>query len=500
MLARQRMILGAFAALLLLSTGPSPAAAHAFGTRYDLPLPLELYLMGAGAVVGLSFLIMALFLTRQHADRTVPRVRLWQFSSHGYPVIKTAFECLSVGVFCLIIATGFFGSDDPVENFAPVMVWIIWWVGMAFVSALVGNIWRLINPWDIMFRWSETLLRRLFPGKPFAGRLRYPGWLGVWPAVALFLVYAWLELLWAGRSEPAPLATVILAYSFITWTGMAAFGRRIWLEHGEVFTLVFSIFARFAPLETVPVETVPASRPAGLSLRPYGLGLLTEKPISVSLTVLVLSMLSTVAFDGFVETRAWFKVVEWSMLNDTVRQLLTFFELSARELIVAIKSFTLAVFPLLFLVAYFVFAVLVRLAGWLGSGRRLPLGLVAGSFVLSLVPIAIAYHLAHYLLFLLQTGQLIVPLISDPFGFGWNLFGTAAFQMSIDVMNARIAWYLSLVAIVLGHVLAVYLAHVMALRIYGTPGAALWSQVPMVALMVAYTMISLWILSQPIVV
>ncbi len=119
--------------------------------------------------------------------------------------------------------------------------------------------------------------------------------------------------------------------------------------------------------------------------------------------------------------------------------------------------------------------------------------------MLSLVPIAIADHLAHYFLFLLQTGQLIIPLVSNPFGLGWDLFGTAAYQTTIGIMNARSGWYLALIAIVPGHIFAVYVAHVMALRLYGTSGAALWSQVPMVVLMVGYTVTSLWILSQPVV-
>ncbi len=503
MLTGRRIALGALAALSSLAADPMPAGAHAFGERYDLPLPLGLYLIGAGAAVGLSFVVMAVFLTRQRDDRTPPRTRAWRLSSmtgRAYSVVGTTLECLSVGAFLLIIATGFFGSHAPTHNFAPVMVWVVWWVGMAFVSALLGDLWRLINPWSIIFSWFEALLGRLSPGRKLVGRLHYPVWLEVWPAVMLFIIYAWLELLWAGRSQPAPLAAVILAYSAVTWIAMFAYGRKTWLEHGEVFTLVFSMFARFAPLETIrEVETIRDGRSPGLFLRPYALGLVTEKPVSASLMVLVLAILSTVAFDGFVETPAWFEALQWAMLNDTVRHLLNALRLSPPELIVAIKSMALVAFPLAFVATYLVFATLTRLAGWWAGGSRLPLGLSAGSFVLSLVPIAIAYHLAHYFLFLLQTGQLMIPLVSDPFGLGWDLFGTAAYQMTIGIMNARSAWYLALVAIVLGHILAVYVAHVMALRLYGTSGAALWSQVPMVVLMIGYTVTSLWILSQPVV-
>lgn len=474
-----------------------PAQAHAFGERYDLPLPLQLYLAGAGAAVGLSFVVMALFLRGRDAERPPPRLRLWRLPQRpprSRVLLGTALDCLWVGAFLLIVAAGLLGSQDPSENIAPVTVWIVWWVGMAFVSALVGNVWRLINPWDIVFRWFETALERLWPGRTQMGRVRYPTWLGAWPAVLLFVVFAWLELLWVGRAVPVSLAGVILAYSLVTWAGMFVFGRPVWLERGEVFTLVFSIFARFAPFVVTRNE-----RSAGLYLRPYAVGLLVDRPVSASFMTLVLAMLSTVTFDGFVETRAWIEVLDRAMFDDTVRHLVLSLDLSPRETIVAIKTVALVAFPLLFLAAYIAIAGLVGLAGRLGGGGRKPLGLLAGTFVLSLVPIAIAYHLAHYLLYLLQTGQLVIPLVSDPFGFGWDLFGTAAYQTRINVMDAKSAWYLALGAIVLAHVLAVYLAHVTALRVYRAPGPALWSQVPMVALMVAYTVTSLWILSQPVV-
>lgn len=483
-------------ALVLGLTRASPAQAHAFGERYDLPLPLELYLIGAGATVGLSFLVMALFLRGRDGDHAPPRLRLCRLpprTSRPYALIATVLQCLWVGVFLLVVAAGFFGSQNPSHNIAPVMVWVIWWVGMAFVSALVGDLWRLINPWNIVFRWFETLLERVWPGAP-VGRVAYPAWLGVWPAVLLFVTFAWLELLWLDRTVPASLAGVILAYSLVTWTGMFAFGRTVWLERGEVFTLVFSIFARFAPF-----VAIREGRSGGLYLRPYAVGLLVDRPVSASFMMLVLAMLSTVTADGFFETRAWISVLDRAMFDDTLRHLVLSLELSPRATIVALKTVALVAFPLLFLAVYIVIAALMDLAGRLGGGGRQPLGLLAGSLVLSLVPIAIAYHLAHYLLYLLQSGQLVIPLVSDPFGLGWDLFGTTGYQARINVMNARIAWYLALGGIVVAHVLAVYLAHVMALRVYRTAGAASWSQVPMVALMVAYTVTSLWILSQPIV-
>ncbi len=123
---------------------------------------------------------------------------------------------------------------------------------------------------------------------------------------------------------------------------------------------------------------------------------------------------------------------------------------------------------------------------------------IAGFFVFSLVPIAIAYHLAHYLSYLLVAGQQIIPLISDPFGMGWDLFGTAGYRIDIGIIGAKFVWYAAVVSIVLGHIFAVGVAHFMALRVFETAKAALRSQYPYLILMVAYTMVSLWILSQPI--
>jgi hypothetical protein len=123
---------------------------------------------------------------------------------------------------------------------------------------------------------------------------------------------------------------------------------------------------------------------------------------------------------------------------------------------------------------------------------------VACAFVLTLVPIAVAYHLSHYFSLLVTAGQFIIPLASDPFGYGWNLFGTAGYKVNLAIASPYVFWYGAVTLVVVGHVIAVYLAHTVALREFGSRRLALVSQVPMLALMVGYTMLSLWILAQPI--
>ena len=118
-------------------------------------------------------------------------------------------------------------------------------------------------------------------------------------------------------------------------------------------------------------------------------------------------------------------------------------------------------------------------------------------FAYSLLPIAIAYHVAHFFTLLVIQGQLIVPLASDPFGYGWDLFGTVDYRVNIGLIDARFAWFLGVSAIVVGHIVAVYIAHVIALRVFHNRKEAIRSQYPMLGLMVIYTVVSLWILAQP---
>jgi len=181
-----------------------------------------------------------------------------------------------------------------------------------------------------------------------------------------------------------------------------------------------------------------------------------------------------VTFDGLLQTPLWLEIVRLTPVTQTLGVILL---------------------PLLFLGIYLGFVELSRiLGGGEGGFKRF-----AAAYAFSLVPIAIAYQMAHYYTYLLIQGQMIFSLVSDPLGWGWNLFGTADLEPRYGIVGAGFVWYSQVALIVAGHVIAVYLAHSISLRLLRDPVRAFRSQLPMLVLMVLYTITSLWILAQPIV-
>ncbi len=472
-------------AALLLTAGP--AAAHGFGQRFDLPLPLWLWVTGAGATIVVSFVVVALFVRERPGGDLYPRFVLFRRAGRGAWLVWL-LRVVVAALFLLTVATGLFGEEDPYHNLTPIMVWVIWWVGVALVCILLGDLWALVNPLDTLFRGFEALTH----AHP---HYDYPRWLGTWPSVLLFFLFAWAELVWDAKDEPLLLAYATIAYAAFAWIGMILFGREAWLRRGEAFSVAFGVFARFAVLDV---------RDEDVALRPPGVGLLNERAVSVSFTVFVLLMLSTVTFDGFLETPFWNRLFSGAYNLPVMARIL--FDLSSEGIDDAqvMKSIGLVAFPLLFVVVYWCGSWAMVRAADLFRRSGPPRAAVsvtdaATGFVLTLVPIAVAYHLAHYLSLLLTAGQLIVPIASDPFGVGWDLFGTAGYRIDLGLVGPKFFWYTATTVIVIGHAAAVYLSHVVALRVFGDRRAALVSQGPMLALMVAYTMLSLWILAQPIV-
>ena len=496
--------------LLLLPLTASPTFAHGLGVSYDLPLPLWLYLYGAGATVLVSFAPISLLgggrRTGGEAAYRYPRFDLLRIGPLRAVLTSKALllglRLLSVGLFSLVLLSGFFGRQVPASNFAPTFVWVVWWVGFGFFVAFVGNLWPLVNPWKVLFEWTEALVRRLRLGDGLELRETYPAALGVWPAVALYAVFVWVENVFWGSPTPLYIAVLALNYSVLTWGGMIIYGKEVWLRRGEVFSVFFGLLARFAPTEA-RVEDPRLCRDCSdgcgaaqgdcvncyecfdraapedreLNLRPWAVGLARAEPVPPGGVFFVILVLAGVAFDGLMETPLWSELRRATSMPQTLG---------------------LVLLPPLFFVAYLSFVKLSQLFG--GGKGRLRLASLAAVYVYSLVPIAIAYQVAHYYTLLLVQGQEVVHHLSDPFGWGWDLFGTARYEVNPGLVGAAFVWYSQVALIVVGHVLAVYLAHLGALRLFGDRRKALRSQLPMLALMVLYTISSLWILSQPIIV
>lgn len=491
-----RHVLAAMAiAAAALATDPPPAQAHAFGQRYDLPLPLGYFIAGAGAAVVLSFAVVAILFRHAGHGSRLEMTLIRELRPAWLRAARGALGGLGVALLVTIIAAGLFGAPQASANPAPVLVWVLWWVGLLLLCAFVGNLWPALDPWSAAWRAARWLGRTyLHPLPSTAGAAAAP-WPtrpppSPWLAVLLLFVFVGAEAAGTFGEQPAKLARLILTYSALTWSGMAYFGHDNWLARADPFHRVFALFGAFAPFAL----TRPAPDTVALVARPPAAGLLRRHPQSLAEVVFVMLVLASVTFDGFSETPLWAGFLEWAAENRQLRGVLLGLSNAGFDLLAVFKIAGLACATGTLTAVY---AAICGLAA--RAGGQIPVARAVKLFAKSLLPIAIAYHLSHYLSYLLLAGQLMIPIASDPFGLGWNLFATRNYALNIGIIAAADVWHVALVAIITGHILSVFVAHAQAVRLFPDAAAARRSQVPFIVLMTGFTMASLWILAQPVV-
>ena len=451
---------------------PSPAFAHGLVQRANLPLPEWLFIWSAVVVLVLSFVALAILWRqpRLEQDRWRPLP-----DPIGRPLgaraLEVALGLVGVALLALVLIAGFAGSQNALANFAPTFVFITFWVGLAFACALFGDIFRAVNPWRALGRATGWLLR----GRLGSPRRSYPPRLGVWPAVAGLVAFTWIELVSGWPEQPRTLAVVVACYTVVTLAGQAVYGVECWSRRGEAFSVYFDLLSRIAPFET---------RERVVGVRPL-LGGLTRLPIVPGMIAFVAVMIGTVTFDGLSQGSVWSEVSQPLHDAGTASGL----SLATAEKVAA----TIGVGACVALVTGF-YAIGSRWAR--GPASELSAERLRRGFVHSLVPIALVYVAAHYLTFLLLEGQGIAYLLSDPLGRDWDLFGTASSAVDYGLISQNGAWYAQVACVVAGHVAALMLAHDRALTLYGQARAAARSQYAMLAIMVGFTMLALWLLAQ----
>ena len=395
----RRVAAAALAFSFILSV-TRPATAHGFGPTYDIPIPLWLYLYGAAAAVVLSFLPLALF-SRKERDAPYRYPRFDLFRVRLLRTVLTSrlltggLRLLSVALFLVVVIAGLVGLQSGF-NFAPTFVWITWWVGFSFFTAFVGNLWPLVNPWRVVFEWAEGLVRRLGYRDGLQLDEPYPDALGIWPAVGFYLTFVWIENVFSGSYVPRNIALFALAYALITLYGMAFFGKETWLRRGDAFSVFFGLLGRFAPTEVrvknpeVCLGCEGCGDDAGggcvncyecfaraapeereLNLRPPAIGLGLPEKVTPGGAAFVIVVLSGVTFDGLLETPLWLEILRLTPVTQTLGTILL---------------------PLLFFGIYLGFVELSRI---LGRGGGIGFRRFAAASAFSLVPIAIAYPVAH---------------------------------------------------------------------------------------------------------
>jgi hypothetical protein len=430
--------------------------AHGIGGVSDPPIPMWLAYYSAAAVLVLSFSALGALWKRPLLEDEARRPLLERTAA-----LRVLFGTIGFALFLLVFFAALAGERSAGTNIAPTFVYVIFWLGLVPLVVIFGDVWRWLNPWRAAadaaaWMWSRS---RLEWDPPFA----YPERLGRWPAALLLFCFASLELAWTDPADPRALALAIAIYSWITWVGAAAFGRAAWFANGDAFSVYFGLLSR---LSAFVIEDGRNSRRRLLA----GVARRSEPPGTIAFVAV---MLGSVAFDGFSRTSFWVNRV---------------FGLSEAKYVAANVG-GLAAGVVVVAVAFLLAVNAARLVAH--TRERL-----ADAFVGSLIPIALAYVVAHYFSLLLISGQLLVPLASDPFGYGCDLFGTIDYRINVRPVSVDTIWYVQTISLIAGHVLGLVIAHDRALALFAAPKVALRTQYALLALMVLYTVGGLWLLSR----
>lgn len=480
----------------LLLLAPAPAGAHALGQVFQLPVPAWLYLAGAAAAVAASFVVSAIAVRVAPEAPHYPRLALPRLPSRALSWVVTAIGF--AWWYGAIAAALFIGGETPLPT---VLFWIFIWAGVPIACAVFGNPWPSLSPFRSTFGLLERLARFLGLDRLDLG-LPYPSGLRRWPAVFLLFAGVWSELVLPGATEPDVVAALLIGYTLIQLAGMTAFGRVAWLRNVELFEVMFGWFGRVGPVgrrvtdpnacagcseRCNPARCVDCPECAVAAdpgerrpeLRPWFAGLTEVRRGAWSDAAFIILALSGVTYDGLRETSLWAEVTNWVFP-------IVYPTIDAFRAILVVGTLGLLALWIGFLAAFVVVAAVTRALSERARSRS-GLGAVVGAYAATLLPIAAGYMIAHYLTLVLQGIAWLPDLVRNPI---------LSVAPVLDVPSG-VVWYLSVGAIVLGHIAAIALSHRIALR--DAPGRPVRAGIPLALLMIGYTVFSLWIIAQPIV-
>ncbi|MCY1206866.1 hypothetical protein D9M68_120910 [compost metagenome] len=470
--------------LLCATMAPLSGFAHSFATPYTLPVPFWMYVYGATAALILSFMVAAILANVRLRDPQPGGGR----KQIGMP--QSIVRILRVGSTATLgvaILCGFAGSKNPFLNLNMTLFWIGFVLALTYTVAVIGDVFSICNPWKVIFDWIDGSLRIAKKTNTYV----WPDWLGCYPALALYIIFILIELF--GQTTPYSLSVVLCIYNLINFVMARLLGSENWFKNGEFFGIFFNLVGKISPAK----YKIDSSGAVVMEWRMPFSDLLSGERVHPSMTLFVLFMLASTAFDGAHETLPWSRLF-WKYIYPFIDPLVKAHSDRPYAVAAVLYNRWQWIMLLMSLIIYYLFYVGFVWLGLVLSASPTGARKVGDSFVFTLVPIALAYHFTHYYTLLLSQGSQVVKLISDPLGVGWNLFGTASLGIQSYILSPNTIWHTQVGLILLGHIASVFLAHIRAQAIFGDTKGVLLSQVPMLGLMVVLTSSGLWILSLPI--
>jgi ferredoxin len=445
--------------------------------------------------------------------------------------VRFVVQLVVVLAFLLIILAGLFGNQNPALNIAPLMTWTIWWCGLVVLVLFAGKTWCYMCPWEAIAFWIERLRfwKKTDTGTGLA--LAWPRALrNIWLATILFVILTWIEL--GFRITMQPRATACIAIGMLTLAIVSAFlfDRKSFCRYGCLVGRVSGLYALFSGVEirhksdqvctscrtkacvkgsdtaygcptfeypgkmslntyciqcTECLQACPSDNLA-VNLRPWGADLAAESKPRSDEAYLALIMLSLSGFHGLTMTPVWGQLTEG---------------LESRLPIGRVVAFSVGMAALMG-APIVIYAALVWLSRVIAvrtepmTGSRVSFREYFIRYAYCVLPIALFYHLAHNLEHLLMEGPKVAALVSDPFGWGWNLLGTAEWRIP-PLVSLDVLWVLQVILVGVGHVYSLWAARKISRRLFASPVAASHGQLPMLVGMILFSVLSLWLLKQP---
>lgn len=426
-----------------------------------LLLPTDVYISAGVAVVALTVLalfalparrIIALFSARSLPGWRVPRG------------LTTATSILSFALLAALVAIGIAGPNGPLENVLPLSFWTLGWIAIVSLSGIFGNLWDWMNPWTGLYRLIAPEWRQR----------QLPSFLGLWPDLVLLLGFTAFLLADVAPNDPPRLAVIVAIYWCATMAGLLVFGPG-WVTHIELGHAIMTTYAKLAAWKS--------DTPAGIGAPGWQI---VTTPEVRGAGVFALTLLAAGSFDGINETFWWLAQIGVNPL-----------EFPGRSAVIGstLAGLLGAVAALIIVFAFAVWAGLAMAAGNVGFA------LAFGRLALSVLPIALVYHMSHYMTSFLVNIQYTILAFDDPLDIGASLLGLRDFRVTTGFFNhldwVRVIWLSQAGLVVLGHVWSVLLCHRIALDLFSDHRRAAIVTLPLSLFMIGYTFLGLWLLAAP---